>query len=124
MQGRDSLCRRGAEVQTQLADLQDLKAEYEALQINDRIEVCRHCQLEKVYKRELRRLVLCMNHSKAGAVEETLISLGAKKNTAEPLRATWRETFGSGWRLWKPNRALSKGVEDRREQCTMGGYSA
>ena len=60
-------------------DLKKIKEEYEAASIPDRGEIVRHCQLEKQFRPDLKRLVIALKHPLAHRVFEGLVATGAEK---------------------------------------------
>ena len=54
-----------------------MQVEYEAATIDARGQIVRHCQLEKVFRQDQRKLTICLHHTQAWAVLSALRAAGA-----------------------------------------------
>ena len=85
----DSLVERGQEELTHLMfqELLGSKTQYDDSSIADRAEVACHCQLEKQYRPDLKRLVIAIAHPVAEKLVPVLLKIGAEKKRGQaPMR--------------------------------------
>ena len=66
----------GAELETALATL---KTDYDAMIVEDRASLVRHCQLEKLFRTDQRRLVLHLQANIVPHITAALLKIGAVK---------------------------------------------
>ena len=71
--------RKPEEINGMKEDLMQLKGAYDGLEPTDRLDMVKHCKLEKMFRPDLRRLAFVLIHAKAGAVMKALVALGGQR---------------------------------------------